>query len=344
MYYLPLFQAKNLIRYRANIRIQAVLASFLFVFSSNSFSSELSDMLKRISEADQNQNYQGIFILRKSDKLSTLRVTHAMDEKNVWETLEALDGESRKILRLNNSVISIFPERELVTIRHTNEKQSLHPQLPENIDKLEMLYTINRLDDGRIANHPTLVVNLSPKDQFRYGYRYWVDRDTGMLLRCDLVADDEQVIEQMMFTSLDYLDDAPKKTFDIQQFAQFEQEDLDEPELDVSKTIQQEWTVNKPPKGFMLTQSTMRYSQLSDAQGDRRNNPDLLHMVYSDGLASVSVFVEKNKGTNQHLQGRSSMGAVNAFGSAKNDFFVTAVGEVPIKTVQSMAQSTVKLR
>ncbi len=147
----------------------------LYLLTGNSFATDLFDMLKRMSDADRNQNYQGTFILRKSDNLSTLRVTHGVDDNGVWESIEALNGEPKKVLRHNNRVVSVFPDRELVTIRHTDENRSLHPQLPKNIDQLELFYSINRLSDDRIANKLTLVVDLLPKDQYRYGYRYWVE-------------------------------------------------------------------------------------------------------------------------------------------------------------------------
>jgi sigma-E factor negative regulatory protein RseB len=343
---------------------------FLYLLAGNSFATDLFDMLKRMSDADRNQNYQGTFILRKSDNLSTLRVTHGVDDNGVWESIEALNGEPQKVLRHNNRVVSVFPDRELVTIRNTDKNRPLHPQLPENIDQLELFYSINRLSDDRIANHLTLVVDLLPKDQYRYGYRYWVDKDSGMLLRCDLVAEDEnnekKVVEQMMFTSLDYLADVPSQSFELKQFERYRQQLLDEPVVDVTQNIQQRWVVNMLPDGFMLTQSTMRYSQpLAPADNDSSGTqlpgkqlpenqlpenmlsktppPDLLHMVYSDGLASVSVFIEKNQGANKHLSGVASMGALNAFGRSMDDYFVTAVGEVPVKTVELMAQSTAKL-
>ncbi len=322
------------------------VAFFLYLLSTNSFAADLFDMLKRMSDADQNQNYQGTFILRKSDNLSTLRVIHGVDDKGEWESIEALNGEPRKVVRRNNRVISIFPDREIVTIRHTDKKQPLHPKLPDNIDQLELFYSMNRLDDDRIADHLTLVVDLLPKDQYRYGYRYWVDKNTGMLLRCDLVDEDNVVVEQMMFTSLDYLTEIPSPTFELQQFERFKQQLLDEPEIDVQHGSETAWKVNRLPKGFMLTQSAMRYSQLAAAHKKNSSEniaPDLLHLVYSDGLASVSVFIEKDQGEGKHLQGSSSMGAVNAFGQSVGDYFVTVVGEVPVKTVQLMAQSTVEL-
>ncbi|MDT8282459.1 MAG: MucB/RseB C-terminal domain-containing protein, partial [Gammaproteobacteria bacterium] len=309
----------------------------LLLFSVNSLAGDLFDMLKRMSEADQDQNYQGTFILRKSDDLSTMLVTHGIDDNGVWESLEALNGEPRKVIRRNNKVVSIFPGRELVTIRDNVEKQSLHPQLPENLGQLELFYSINQLPDDRVANHQTLVIDLVPNDEFRYGYRYWVDKNTGMLLRCDLVAEGERVVEQMMFTSLDYLPHSPVSSIDLKRFDHYQQKNLDEPVIDAKNSAFTQWTVKALPKGFMLTQSMLRYSHPPVNYDVEK--PDLLHLVYSDGLASVSVFIKKNESAVKPLQGASTMGAVNVYASSVNDYSVTVVGEVPIKTVQAMAQS-----
>ena len=318
-----------------------VIAAFLLTLSANSYAGDLLDMLQRMSDADHDQNYQGIFILRKSDKLSTLKVLHGNDEEGVWERLETLDGESRQVVRHNNKVVSIYPERELVTIKHRANNDFLHLKLPDNIKQLDHFYTIQRLDDDRIADHPTLVVDLLPKDKYRYGYRYWVDKNTGMLLRCDLLAVDNTVVEQMMFASLKYLKTSPADSFEVAPFEHYKQLVLDELEVNVLPSTQLKWVVKILPKGFMLTQSTMRHSQPSLASSNEE--ADLLHLVYSDGLASVSIFIEQHQGEDKHLQGASTMGAVNAYGNSVGDHFVTVVGEVPITTVQSMARSTVKL-
>ena len=316
------------------------------LYSGNSFSGDLFDVLKRMSDADQKKNYQGTFILRKSDNLSTLQVTHGVDDKGVWESLEALNGEPRKVLRHNNRVISIYPGRELVTIRHTAKNKPLHQQLPDNLDQLESYYSIHRLNDDRIAGQETLVIDLKPKDSFRYGYRYWIDTNSGMLLRCDLMTEDNRVVEQMMFTSVKYLPEAPVQQFDLQQYQGYVQQVMDEPVLQVPQGEAQRWKVNNLPSGFMLTHSTMRYSQLASIHknnSEPEEHPDLLHLAYSDGLASVSVFIELNLNEADHMKGASSMGAVNAFGQSVDGYFVTVVGEVPMKTVQAMAQSIILL-
>ena len=332
--------------------ISVPAAFFLFLTSTSVIAGDLFDMLQRMSDADQEHSYQGTFILRKSDSLSTLRVTHGKDEDGVWESLEALNGEPRKVVRRNNKVVSVFPDRELVTIRHNANKQALHPQLPEDIEQLELFYSISQLPDDRIANYPTLVVDLIPNDDLRYGYRYWVDKSTGLLLRCDLVDEDNSVVEQMMFTSLEYLPQAPASAFDLKQYEHYQQQLLDGPATDDSTNIPLQWVINTLPRGFMLTQSTMRYTQSSMAEnaesqnqtGRVMANPDLLHLVYSDGLASVSVFIENRQNGKKHLQGAATMGAVNAFGHSVEDYYVTVVGEVPEKTVRSMAKSAVKIK
>jgi sigma-E factor negative regulatory protein RseB len=328
------------------------LAFFLFFTSTSVFAGDLFDMLQRMSDADQEHSYQGVFVLRKSDSLSTLKVTHGKDEDGVWESLEALNGEPRKVVRRNNKVVSVFPGRELVTIRHNAAKQPLHPQLPEDIEQLKLFYSISQLPDDRIANYSTLVVDLIPDDDLRYGYRYWIDKSTGLLLRCDLVDENNSVVEQMMFTSLEYLPRAPSSAFDLKQYEHYRQQLLDGPAVDASRDAPLQWVINTLPKGFMLTQSTMRYTQSSLAEnelsaekiGRASAKPDLLHLVYSDGLASVSVFIEKKQDNEKHLQGAATMGAVNAFGNYVDDYFVTVVGEVPEKTVRSMARSAVKIK
>jgi len=332
-------------RFYSKISIIALLS----LVSANSLADDLFDMLKQMSEAGQNQNYHGTFILRKSADLSSLRVTHGVDEQGVWERMESLNGESKQILRHNNRVFSVYPARQLVTVRHTSDQQSLHPQLPENIDQLKLFYSMTRLADDRIANHPTLVVDLLPKDEYRYGYRYWIDKNTGMLLRCDLLTDSDEVAEQMMFTSLEYVDGTSSHGFDLQQFDRFTQQVIGKSKSDSTKNSKTDWKVRQLPKGFMLMQNTMRYSKPTglmsskNDKGEANPLPDLQHLVYSDGLASVSVFIEKNKGNGSHLQGASSMGSVNAFGHTLDKYAITVVGAVPEKTVQLIAQTAVQI-
>ena len=299
----------------------------LFITSHVAVAGDISDLLKKMTSADEHMNYQGVFVLRKSDKLMAMRVEHGRDDRGIWESLESLNGEARKVVRVNDEITSIYPERHLLTVSRSKDKVSLHPTLPENLDKLEAYYRISRLDDDRVAGHSTVVLDVMPNDKYRYGYRYWLDTDTGVLLKCDLQNEQGKVVEQMMFTTLEYLSAAPESAFAEIDIKGYDRRKLDKGRVAVTNAA---WQVTDLPTGFMLTQSSAR------------NNDDVksLHMLYSDGLASVSVFIEEGKNAHHQLVGASSMGGLNAYGTSIGEHFVTVMGEVPASTVMQIAQST----
>ena len=312
----------------AGLLLTVCLTGFL---ASNAVAGDVSDLLKKMTTASESLNYHGIFVLRKSDSLTTMRVEHGADSRGIWESLESLNGEKRQVIRLNEEVTSIYPNRKLLTVSYNKDKASLHPTLPENLDKLEAYYKISRLEDERIADHEAAVLDVMPNDNYRYGYRYWLDTDTGVLLKCDLLNENGAVVEQMMFTMLEYLPQAPKSAFNTVDKKDYQTRDYKIRQLDAERAVVENasWQVTRLPDGFMLAQSSERKSQAAEQ----------LHLIYSDGLASVSVFIERGGKSHHRLDGASSMGALNAYGARSGEYFVTVMGEVPASTVMQIAQS-----
>lgn len=310
----------------------ALLLSFLFITASPAFAGDVTNLVQKMSSASEQRNYDGVFVMRKSDTLTTMRVVHGVDERGKWESLESLNGESRKVVRLNSEIISIFPERKLVTVSQNQTRESIHPSVPENIDELANFYHIEQLGDDRIAGRTTTVLDLKPKDRLRYGYKYWLDNETGVLLKCDLLDEDGQVVEQMMYTTFQDHDSAPASAFSMLDdvFSDYTREQLDREREVVEHTG---WVANALPPGFRLTQSTRRQNR--DSQS--------LHMVYSDGLASVSVFIETGKNGPHRLDGATSMGALSVFGHDIDGAHVTVMGEVPQVTVAQIANSIARV-
>lgn len=303
---------------------------FLFLVAclpQSASAEELSSFLKGISSADHQLSYQGVFVLRKSDRMMSMQVSHAADDKGVRENMLSLNGETRQVIRNNDKVLTIYPDRDYVIVSEGKFKTELHPTLPESLDKLRAFYNIERLGDDRIANHKTAVIKLHPRDDFRYGYQYWVDAETGVLLRCDMFDGDDNIIEQMMFTQLVYKDELPASYFEFPGLADLQTHRLGANRVAAGDTG---WDVAELPAGFMLTQSTLRNKQ----------DDESLHLVYSDGLASVSIFIERGKSNSHYLSGATSMGALNAYGAKKDDVYITVMGEVPANTVEIIAMST----
>ncbi|MCW8855640.1 MAG: MucB/RseB C-terminal domain-containing protein [Gammaproteobacteria bacterium] len=296
------------------------------VFTGLVHASDVDVWLNKMTHAMEMNNYQGTLIIRQADKVDALFVQHGIDKSGIWESLEFLNGESRKVIRKKDTVKTIFPERELVTISHEIEQNPFHPQLPKNLSNLKQYYDIQLAGQDRIARKNAQILEIKPKDKFRYGFKFWLDMDTGLLLKCDLMDSTNKVVEQLMFSELTVLNKAPE-LLPESEYKGFQSIDLDLGRHQQAVNI---WNADQLPDGFMLTRSS---TKPGSAGG-------LVHqMVYSDGIASVSVFVEKQMSAQKALNGISKMGAVNAFGMPVNGHQVTVIGEVPVDTVRLIGQS-----
>ncbi|MDH5766326.1 MAG: MucB/RseB C-terminal domain-containing protein [Gammaproteobacteria bacterium] len=282
--------------------------------------------LNKMTNAMAVNNYQGTMIIRQADKVDTLFVQHGVNDKGIWESLEFLNGESRKVVRTKDTVKTIFPERKLVTVSHEIMQSHLHPELPENISDLKQYYSIQLTGVGRVARKPAQILEIKPKDQFRYGFKFWLDKDTGLLLKCDLMNSKGDIVEQLIFSELTLLNKSPV-TDQENEYADFQLVNLDQGR----KQSTDIWKAAQLPDGFILTRASTRPS--SSGKGL------VYQVVYSDGMASVSVFVEKQMPAQRALQGVSTMGVVNAFGRPVNGHQVTVIGEVPVETVKLIGQS-----
>ncbi len=257
--------------------------------------------LEKMSSALQETSYQGVFVYRRDQDISAMKVTHIISEQGEYELLETLTGE---------------PRREIRDAAQNNLLDNASPLL-----NVGQFYDLQVLGLDRVAGRMALLLKVDPKDEFRYGYRLWLDQETGLLLRSELLGVNEVMLEQVMFTSLELLS------------AEQGQAILSERKVMPTPKIKPEeeslvWMISQLPSGFKLLDHRIK-------GGEKK----VEHMVFSDGLASVSVFVEGNKASSDTFVGVSTMGAVNAFGSTKDGFQVTVVGEVPKATVLAIGQS-----
>ncbi len=303
-----------------------VLFPVLILASFGLQAESLDHWLDKMKQGMEANNYQGTLVIRQDDKMETLRVIHGHNEGGNWETLEFLSGEPRKVIRKDGKVTTIFPERKLVTVSQDMVHSPLHPQLPQNRELLKQYYNISLVGKGRIAGKETQVLEIMPKDQYRYGFIFWLENETGLLLKCDMLDEKRGIIEQLMFSELEFLDQSPASN--IPEYPDFKLIDLDR---DRKTQTTSDWNAKTLPEGFMLTQNSIKPSFHGEGI--------VHHLVYSDGMASVSVFVEKQMPDKTSLNGVSNMGALNAYGQLINDYQVTVIGEVPIATVKLIGES-----
>ena len=313
-----------------------IISSFTVAVADDDSSRQARQLINEMSIATRELNYDGIFVYRRGNRIDTMRLIHKADANGERERMVSLTGYAREVIRDGKSVTCIFPDDQAVMVEKSRPQKLLSVQLPEPIEKIADYYGFSMGGRDRVAGRSTRVVNIAPKDGYRYGYQLWIDEDVKLLLKSELKDDSGWPVEQILFTQLDVVEDIPEQSLmpaiSGSGYTRYAGTSDDIP----VHAGNGEWQVTRMPAGFAMSDHEKQAVVVSNMPVD--------HMVYTDGLAIVSVFVEKLENDPDAMHGPSRMGGVNAFAILSNGYQVTAVGEVPQKTVQLMANSVIQSR
>jgi len=286
--------------------------------------------LLRATEAATTLNYDGTFVYSSGGWMETMRIIHRADpESGSRARMVSLSGEAREVIREANRVTCILPDAGAVLVSSSKPRAVTGLGVFNPQGAYREHYTLGLAEGARVAGRPTRLVTVMPRDAYRYGFRLWVDRDSGFLLRSELVDADGHALEQIVYTSLElpeHIPDAllrPGVTGD--DFTWYTTDAPRKPDRE------SDWKLGWLPEGFRMR------DRATDPSGAGRMPVE--HLVYTDGLASVSVFIEHLDSAGEPLKGLSRMGAVSAYGVMLGEFQVTAVGEVPAMTVERIGRA-----
>ncbi|MEE4186332.1 MAG: MucB/RseB C-terminal domain-containing protein [Gammaproteobacteria bacterium] len=292
--------------------------------------------LQRMANAVEFLNYQGSLVYMAPGRAETFRVFHRVERNKVTERLIALDGAGAEIIRNDAVVICIFPDTQSVVVearnagaKHSNPLQS---RLPAYSSSLNEHYRLSIGANERILGRPATVVDIAPRDDYRYGYRLWLDADTAMPLKAQLIGEDAAIpVEEIRFTEIKMpgiVDVSAVQTgLDTTGYSWVLQNNKPGPAVADERVGS--WRADEPPAGFELVMSAVEVTQ--DSPVPRT------HLVYTDGLATVSVFVDMGVAASEQAQGLAMMGAANAYSVMRDGLLLTAIGEVPPRTVEKFA-------
>lgn len=288
--------------------------------------------LQKMHQAAHMSNYVGKFVYQQDNQLSLMRIIHAATKDGEHERLISLDDIGREIIRSKGIVTCILPDSKSVVVEKGRPIQQFPPKFPMKVEKLKDYYRFALDNQEKVAGRTAQKIVIAPNDKFRYGHNLWVDKETGLLLKTHLVDGRGNLLEQFMFTEIEFMQSVPddllkpRITGDAYTWHKAKKQDKDiDPESD-----NEVWVIEALPAGF--TNDMERHHNMP-------NQKVVHHMVVSDGLASVSVFIEEHQAKMPNLIGASRMGAVNAFGKLVNNHHVIAVGEVPRATVRMISES-----
>ena len=156
-----------------------------------------------MNRAVEELNYQGTFVHVLEGNAETLRIIHRREDGRSSERIESLDGAGREIIRHGNQVQCILPDRRVVLLEDPKDLSPLVSALPSYSDEIEPHYALNLHATARVANRSAQILEIKPRDAFRYGYMLWLDQETAMPLKSQLIDDQGAIVEQILFTSID---------------------------------------------------------------------------------------------------------------------------------------------
>ena len=291
------------------------------------FAESGQEWLTRMGAALNNASYVGEFVSESAERTERLAITHRVRDGVVSERLVSLTGHGRELVRENDEVVVYLPDQKLAIIERRPGRSDLMGALPQFEGRMASWYKVDWVGRETLDDFgPTAVVAVRPLDGYRFGYRLWIDVDSHMPVRSDLADGSGRVIERLRFTKLRFDDNIPDSAFepavDRRKLRWVRQSPQSEEETPA-------WRAAQVPPGFRLSVSGMQ--ALTGA------GSPVSHLVYSDGLATVSVFIQTPEPGKTPMQGTTRSGVASAFTTVVDGHQVTAVGEVPPRTLKFIA-------
>ncbi|MEO8011736.1 MAG: MucB/RseB C-terminal domain-containing protein, partial [Dokdonella sp.] len=284
------------------------------------------ELLRQMTVAMRTLDYQGSFSYQHAGRTDTMRVFHAGGASE-RERLISLNGPRTEVIRDGLTITCIQPDGS-ATVYSSSSGRGLLPLVPSAGEgTLGEHYDVSVIGSDRVAGYTADIVDISGRDPYRYGYRLWIDQGSRLLLRSIVTDSERRPLEQLMFVSLE-IGTPPRETDLLPQVREILATTV-APDTDVQLRRAPAWHAVGLPVGFAL--ATAR-RQANGVKGSE-------HLVYTDGLASVSVYIEPRDADDAIVAALAGRGTMNVYSVVGGKWRITALGEVPARTVEAIAQS-----
>ncbi|MDP2031798.1 MAG: MucB/RseB C-terminal domain-containing protein [Polaromonas sp.] len=292
-------------------------------------SKNINEWLMRMHEASRNRSYVGTFVVSSGGVMSSAKIWHVCDGKQQIERVDTLTGPRRSTFRHNDQVVTFLPEEKLVRTEK-RESLGLFPALLQTTGShIGDFYQARQEGRERVAGVDADVIALVPRDAMRFGYRVWAEQKRGLVVKLQTLDAEGKVLEQAAFSELQF--DVPVKLEKLAQMMnKVDGYRVEKPGLVKTTASAEGWALKNPVSGFqpMSCHKRPRVTPTGD---------EPMQWVFSDGLASVSIFVEPYDAQRHARESRLSMGATQSLTRRVEAWWLTVIGEVPMATLALFA-------
>ena len=293
----------------------------------------LNNWLLRVHEASKHRAYTGTFVVSAGGNLASARIWHVCDGTQQVERVESLSGIPRATYRRNDQVVTLYPSSK-VAVLESRESLGLFPALLKSTDaSIGEFYNFKVLGAERLAGFEADAIALTPKDAWRYGYRVWSEKRSGLVLQLQTLDANGRVLEQSAFSELQL--NAPVKMAQlVQQMEDTSGYRVSRPAMRTVTPGSQGWSLAVPVPGFRSAGCFNRALGAVDAL------PNVMQWIFTDGLATLSLFVESFDRRHHQREGATDSGGATHIVTRKlGDWWATVVGEVPVTTLNAFADA-----
>jgi sigma-E factor negative regulatory protein RseB len=288
---------------------------------------EALQLLQKAAGSAQKLTYTGIFIYQNGSRSETSRITRVIEDGNEFERLEVLDGSPREVIRRNDEVSCFLPDNKLLIVERRNARQLFPTLMPGNLAGLTEYYSIRMGSIGRVAGVSSRIVVIEPKDEFRFGHQFWIEPNSGLLLKANLIGDGGTVLESFAFTELRIGGPVTKEMMQTQAgpsgTSDWQVQRVSSNEL---RADDGQWLFRNPLPGFRRISGVKRKL--------RPDSPDSTQLIFSDGLAAISIFMEPMAGRSREEPSAFAVGAVNVYKRQVNNYQLIVMGDVPASALR----------
>jgi sigma-E factor negative regulatory protein RseB len=302
-------------------------------FAADASAEDATRWLERAAQAAKTLNYAGTIVYQHNGHVETSRLVHMLEGGQEQEKLVSLDGPPREVIRSSAEVRCYFPDAKVIRIEPKTFRNVFPSLSAEQLRTLAQHYDARNVVSERVAGHWTQVMVFEPKDGLRYGHKFWADAITGLLLKARLVDDRGEVVEQFAFTDVAINEKVDREMVKPSWATAPPDWQVKQGSFGEMQPKATGWSVSRLPGGFQKIMEGYRTL--------RGKRDPVAHLVYSDGLVAISVFVEPISAPSVQT-GLAQQGGLNVYTTKQDDYLVTVLGEAPPAAVRQIAQSVAK--
>lgn len=310
------------------LKVAAVTAALFVGAPAGAQQPEMSavDLLARMSQAAREVSYSGLFTYEHRGSMATLKVSQTSRDGELVQRISHLDGRPREVLRRGDRPDCLRAGDLLL-------RGNVLASDGEELARLQNYYDFHVKGEGRVAGRPVVVLHVIPRDKYRYGYIFALERETGLMLQSMLVSETGKPLERFQFVEIEIGNNIDQGLVAPEGLTS-QVVDVDDRAClvsDAGKTVEASdlgaaWV----PPGFVL----------ADKSTDAENAQETL--VFTDGLAVFSVFIDALQG--QMLPAvDAQLGATVAVLAktkvADKEYAVSVVGEIPKLAAEKIAMA-----